>query len=209
MNTRQKMVGFAVLCSVLFIGIGCTTADDSTGNTIKNSVTIATEDRGTVIMNDGAENVSTNNNQAWLVEWYTYDEYRAFVEEQKEALSRYIGMKGGYYDRDGTLRWFIWTPEMVDTVIEQHERTLEDIKNGVKVSKSVNGDTNVRFSFTSTPIGTEVVVTVILENGERIYFGPYDTQEKCHAAIKAYFDEQVKEGIMTQQKADKILMNLG
>ena len=35
--------------------------------------------------------------------------------------------------------YVVWTQEMTDEIVAENERILEDIKNGVLVSKSVDG----------------------------------------------------------------------
>ena len=42
------------------------------------------------------------------------------------------------YLKDG--RWVKWTVEDVEKIIKVYEDNLEEIKNGAKLSKSINGD---------------------------------------------------------------------
>lgn len=70
------------------------------------------------------------------VEWWTYDEYKAWLEKEKVGLQDMIGEKGWTGGRGE----FVWTQEIVDETIEMYEGILEDIKNGMLYSKSVDGD---------------------------------------------------------------------
>lgn len=73
------------------------------------------------------------------VEWWTYDEYKAWFENEKVNLQSMIGTEC-YTNTDG---WFVWTQEKVDETITLYENILEDIKNGKMYSKSVDGDDSV------------------------------------------------------------------
>lgn len=73
------------------------------------------------------------------VEWWTYDEYKAWLENEKVNLQSMIGEEG-YTNTEGR---FVWTQEKVDETIALYESILEDIKNGKMYSKSVDGDDSV------------------------------------------------------------------
>lgn len=73
------------------------------------------------------------------VEWWTYDEYKAWLEDEKVQLQSMIGEKAWTGGRGE----FVWTQEIVDETIAKYENTLEDIKNGWKISKTVNGDEGI------------------------------------------------------------------
>lgn len=73
------------------------------------------------------------------VEWWTYEEYKAWLEEEKVALQEMLGEKGWTGGRGD----FVWTQEIIDETITMYEGILEQIKNGVKVSKSVDGENDV------------------------------------------------------------------
>ena len=72
------------------------------------------------------------------VEWWTYDEYKAWLEQEKVALQSLVGesgMAGGVE--------FTWTQEKVDETIALYESILADIQNGVLYSKTVDGSDDV------------------------------------------------------------------
>lgn len=73
------------------------------------------------------------------VEWWTYDEYKAWLENEKTELQAMLGETGW----TGSRGEFVWTQEMIDETIAMYEQTLEDIRNGYLVSKSVDGSDDV------------------------------------------------------------------
>jgi len=90
------------------------------------------------------------------VEWWTYEEYKAWLEEEKVQLQSMIGEKGWTSSRGD----FVWTQEMVDEAIAEYESVLEQIKNGIKVSKSVDGSTDVVLSYNPADIQENVDIDV-------------------------------------------------
>lgn len=140
------------------------------------------------------------------IEWWTYDEYKAWLDNEKIQLKEIIGEKGW----NPTRGWYVWTQKDVDETVKLYEEILQEIKGGMKVSKSVNGDENVVMSYNPNDIeiGTsahEYSLIISLDNVEEAYFGPYSTKPEILAAVKPYCEEQVKDGNMSQQEADEIL----
>ena len=72
------------------------------------------------------------------VEWWTAEEYAAWLENEKEGLQDMVGSKGW----TSATGWFTWTQEMVAETIAEYEEVLAMIENGYLVSKSVDGDEN-------------------------------------------------------------------
>ena len=72
------------------------------------------------------------------VEWWTYDEYKAWLEQEKVALQSLVGESG----TAGGVE-FTWTQEKVDETIALYESILADIQNGVLYSKTVDGSDDV------------------------------------------------------------------
>jgi len=70
------------------------------------------------------------------VEWWTAEEYSAWLENEKQELQSAIGSQGW----TASTGWFTWTQEMVDETIAEYEKILAMIENGYLVSKSVDGD---------------------------------------------------------------------
>ncbi len=69
------------------------------------------------------------------VVWWTYDEYAAWLEQEKIQLQSMIGEKGWTAGRGE----FIWDQKMVDETVALYESVLADIGRGVLVSKTVDG----------------------------------------------------------------------
>lgn len=67
------------------------------------------------------------------VEWWTYDEYKAWLDNEKVQLQSLLGET----DTIGGQK-FTWTQEEIDKTIAMYEETLSDIKNGIMYSKSVD-----------------------------------------------------------------------
>ncbi len=67
------------------------------------------------------------------VEWWTAEEYAAWLENEKLELQGIIGERGW----TPSTGWFTWTKEKVDETIKAYEETLKEIERGVKVSRVV------------------------------------------------------------------------
>jgi hypothetical protein len=154
MDTKRKKVGVAIFCMVLagVITIGTAVVAVATGK-----VPAAASNRGVRITGDGiaiakdailGDNqtglMSTDGGQTWMgeeefhklylpsdllsnIEWWTYDEYKAYIKEQKEILPGMIGATGGYYDEQDVLHEEVWTQKKVDEAIQRHEEILEPV----------------------------------------------------------------------------------
>ena len=86
------------------------------------------------------------------IEWWTYDEFKEWLENEKVELQGMIGETGWTGGRGK----FVWTQEIVDEAIERYEAILEDIKNGMLYSKTIDGeaDSDVVVSYDPDNIGT-------------------------------------------------------
>lgn len=137
------------------------------------------------------------------VEWWTYEEYKAWLENEKAQLQDMVGEKAWTSGRGD----FIWTQEMVDEAVAEYEQVLQDIKNGMMYSKTVDGETNIMVGYdpsvTSTAYGYQLFVK--LDNGDEKFFGPYETANELLAVVKPFCEEQVKLGNMQQSEADEII----
>jgi beta-lactamase regulating signal transducer with metallopeptidase domain len=226
MDTKRKKTGVTILCSAVagMIAAGAVfaaaTADESVGAM-------------TVISNNQTGQISTDAGRTWTDEaesrtlrpifsdivWWTYDEYKAWLADQKEILANLIGETGGYYDEKGVLRKEVWTREKVNEAIRRYEQILDDIGNGAKVSKSVDGGENIIIILNpsdapsvgyggSIPAGAgdEGAFSLAENSGvDAINLGIFATEEERLAAVKTFCDAQMKAGKMTRQEADRIL----
>ena len=69
----------------------------------------------------------------WQVEWWTYEDYKTWLEGEKETLRNIIGERG-YTSAEG---WFTWDQKKVDETVAMYEGILENIKNGALYSKTI------------------------------------------------------------------------
>lgn len=138
------------------------------------------------------------NNAAPDVQWWTADEYEAWMNEQKKEMESLIGTGDGWYDGQGVFHEF--TQESVDAMIDSYKETLESIKNGVLYSKD-NGDGD---TYSMIPPTEDVVssysVDVTKDNGKTVHIGNYSTVEELDKAIS----DAVKNGQLTQEEADAV-----
>ena len=84
------------------------------------------------------------------VEWWTYDEYKAWLDNEKVQLQSLLGEEA-WTSGDGS---FIWTQEKIDEIIALYESILEDIQNGILYSKTVDGQDDVMLSYNPADIST-------------------------------------------------------
>ena len=227
MDTKRKKAGVIVLClalaGIMMTGATLAAAED---------IGIAS---GSIMTNNQTGLISTDGGQTWMdeeeyqkkypkleVDWWTYDEYKAFVDERKKSLPNLIGAPRGYYDENGVLHEEVWTQEKVDKALAQYEQILEDIKNGARYSKPIEGNESFGMGGNVTdstdvahvkgnvlnpsgPPSERYSALFSLKNGDTKDLGSYATKEERFDAVKSFCDEQVKAGKMTQQEADEIL----
>ena len=97
------------------------------------------------------------------IAWWTYEEYKAWLEEEKVALQSVIGSSGW----TPSLGDFVWTQEMVDQTIEMYEKVLENIKNGTLYSKALSAD-GLMSDFFAVPVATDNVTFGDLDDSATI-----------------------------------------
>ncbi len=145
------------------------------------------------------------------VEWWTYDEYKAWLEEEIVQLNSALGEKG-WTNKTGE---FVWTQEKIDETIQMYEDTLEEIKNGAHISKAmienieadgtVTGIQMENYDADAEEVGASSLWLCVTEDGEPKVFGPYQTNEELLAEVKPYFEEQISLGKMTKDEMHEIL----
>lgn len=79
----------------------------------------------------GFDGVSWNQD----VEWWTYDEFKAWLENEKIELQKCLGSSFTTPSRVEV----VWTQEEIDNAIAMYEDMLENIKNGALYSKDLDG----------------------------------------------------------------------
>lgn len=125
------------------------------------------------------------------VEWWTYEEYAAWLENEKVELQSMLGEKSWTGGRGE----FTWTQEVIDETIAMYENILQEIKEGKLYSKSVDGDTDVMLSSggagdifvreedgTVTAIDPSQVRSAFVVDGSADFDGLTFTLEKTDAA---------------------------
>lgn len=209
---EQKNFGNRLVRSNLFkhcrgylckrIGFGHTKGFNiGTGNTSSADILYQDTDGGQISV-DGknwvAEADYEKNNTVPDVQWWTADEYEAWMNEQKKEMESLIGTGDGWYDGEGVFHEF--TQESVAAMMDSYKGTLESIKKGVLYSKD-NGDGD---TYSMIPPTEDVVsfysVDVTKDNGKTVHIGDYSTVEELDKAIS----DAVKNGQLTQEEADAV-----
>lgn len=96
------------------------------------------------------------------VEYWTYEDYKKFVEEERQRLEALIG-SGNKYWQDG--KWVEPTKESVAESMKIYEAQLEEIKQGMRLSKTPvkimdEGDAAVEEGFVLyPPSNAEIVIS--------------------------------------------------
>ena len=109
-----------------FVTTTCT-MDGKTTYTLENGKTL-----------DEEEYEKEISAESFDVEWWTYEEYKELLEQRKKELPLLIGEKGKVNDNE-----VVWTQELVDEILAMHEKTLQEIKDGVMHSKTVDGSNDI------------------------------------------------------------------
>lgn len=137
------------------------------------------------------------------VEWWTYEEYKEWLENEKVNLQNMLGEKAWTSGRGE----FVWTKDMIEETIAQYEKTLQEIKNGVKISKSVDGSDEIQLSSYNEEIMQETseVMCVVLDDGSVVNIGPCETKEELLEKLKLFCEEQVRLGKMNKEEADELV----
>ena len=77
------------------------------------------------------------------IEWWTYDEYKAWLDNEKVQLQDMLGQEG-WTGGEGS---FVWTQEKIDETIALYEEILQDMQNGMLYSKTVDGQDDMLVSY--------------------------------------------------------------
>ena len=155
---------------------------------------------GGQISTDGENQIAEadyeRNNAAPNVQWWTADEYEAWMNEQQKELESLIGTGDGWYDGQGVFHEL--TQESVDAMMSSYRETLESIKNGVLYSKdSGDGDTYSMIPPTEDVV-SDYSVDITTDDGQKVHIGNYSTVEELDEAIS----DAVKTGKITQEEAN-------
>lgn len=223
MKTKKTTIVMLVASAIVIIGVTGTFATSANASakidnknseyiesTIAKDVMLAynDEDGNIYYSADGGETFFNEKefNEKYPspeVEWWTYEEYKEWLDNERIQLQSMLGEKAWTGGRGE----FVWTQEMIDETIACYEEILQKIENGVKVSKTVDGSEEIQIATYDDKehFMESVEGAAIASDKETKVFGPYDTKEELLDAIKSYCEEQVRLGNMTQQAADEII----
>ena len=94
------------------------------------------------------------------VEWWTYEEYKEWLDNEKKELQSMLGSTGSINSEK-----FTWTQEKIDEAIAMYEEILQEIKDGVKYSKTVNEEGDPLLSEAqAAPSDTETSVEMAMDS---------------------------------------------
>lgn len=161
---KVKIIGALALTGLMGLGVvvpmnvlaQTRTTNEAAAKSSIQKTTASTTDNSDGVMSykdkeSGRSFVSEDNGKSWVseneynsshpavsYEWWTYDEYKVWLEKEKKTLQEMADEHTVVETSEGTVTW---TQEMTDQYIAEYEKTLKKIKNGLLVSKSVDGDT--------------------------------------------------------------------
>ena len=161
------------------------------------------------------------------VEWWTAEEYADWLEQEKKDLQDCLGQRA-WTNTDG---WFTWTQEKIDETVEMYEQVLEDIRNGLQVSKTLDGRNDamlmqgsgqqlysaregmVMYAFDgdgpdtgrTSPDLYRGYSYAFNDGDSQTTLGPYDTPEELLAALEDELDARVADGRLSERTAREIL----
>lgn len=155
---KTKMIGTLVLAAL--IGVGAINPGKTSAAQPETVVSTNDDSDGVMSYKDkesGKSFVSEDNGKTWVseeaynnshpmirYEWWTYEEYKAWLEQERKNLQEMADEHTKVETSEGS---FTWTQELTDQYLAEYEQTLKDIKNGLLVSKSVDGDTEGMTTF--------------------------------------------------------------
>ena len=93
------------------------------------------------------------------VEWWTYEEYKEWLENEKAALQDLIGERAWTSGRGE----FVWTQEIVDETVAMYEGILEDIGRGMLYSKTIDGEADASLMLSMNPADMWIGLREIIE----------------------------------------------
>lgn len=146
MKFKKTTLAGIIVSACLIAGTTTAFATVNSENSTKEAVSAVEQEAVYNTNRDGIDDVD--------VEWWTYDEYKTWLEQEKQNIAELVkrGASGWTRDRGE----FIWTQEVADETIALYEQNLEDIRNGARISKSVNGSDDVMIF--ESPDGSNILV---------------------------------------------------
>ena len=133
MKFKKTTLAGIIVSACLIAGTTTAFATVNSENSTQNAAPAAEREAVYNTNHDGIDDVD--------VEWWTYDEYKTWLEQEKQNIAELVKQGASGWTRDRGE--FIWTQEVADETIALYEQNLEDIRNGARISKSVNGSDDV------------------------------------------------------------------
>jgi len=141
---------------------------------------------------------AVTENENWR--WYSYEEYAEHIEYIKNA--RYDICTGSYAD------FMISSMRGAETDPAKLRQTLEDIKNGIKVSRPKM----IYITHEAGPKGDPAgwihwyCYGYVFKDkaGNKVDLGLFETRDALFAALKQYCDTEVSAGRLTQREAARL-----
>lgn len=146
MKFKKTTLAGIIVSACLIAGTTTAFATVNSENSTQEAVSAVEQEAVYNTNRDGIDDVD--------VEWWTYDEYKTWLEQEKQNIAELVkrGASGWTRDRGE----FIWTQEVADETIALYEQNLEDIRNGARISKTVNGSDDVMIF--ESPDGSNILV---------------------------------------------------
>ncbi len=136
MKTKKIGLAASAAASAAVIGVMCVFATSAAEPSEKSK----TESKDVLAAKASVIAEETLNANPDL-EWYTYDEYKAWIENEKIELQKLLGTKA----KTGSRGEFVWTQQLIDETIAQYEALLEQIEDrSIRLSKITDGVQQVK-----------------------------------------------------------------
>ncbi len=218
---KGKKTSLAAMFTATALIVGVTTAFATSAQTETSDNTASVEEEvvvGSYInYEDGKTYYTLDGGKTWMdmtdeefeaqlatsdIEWWTFEDYAAWLENEKKALQSVIG-EYAWTSADG---WFIWDEERVNEAIAQYEGVLQQIKDGLKISKTVDGSEDTILAQGSG----DIISAVEIETGDTIIgeakdFSAHDKQLAKHIADSKWFPDYEKYGLSFDKERSVLL----
>ncbi len=207
-NTKKGLISVMAACAVVMgvTGAFATSAAENPEKETEDIIMLAQggENGGIFYSLDGGKTYISSEEYEKLfgkndeVEWWTYDEFKEWLENEKKELQNALGEKA-WTQSDGH---FVWTQEKIDETIAEYEKILEQIKNGAKISKTVNGDPDIMLMLGNYENTETMDNASVIASSERFpeyekYGLSYDAEKKVlifEGETVGYFKDEYKAG---------------
>ena len=144
---KAKTMGALALTALMGMGAAGQMNGTAEARTLDSSASKATKSISKEMV------VSTTDDSDGVMSYKDKTSGKSFVSEDNGAtwVSEEAYNSSHPIPSEGT---FLWTQELTDQYIDEYEQTLKDIKKGLLVSKSVDGDTECMTTFHSDWVGS-------------------------------------------------------